>query len=77
MKLMIHFFQPRSRTDSTPYCFSNPTGEFLSIADALAQAYQDAGPQGNGATEFMITNEADETLEHRVLRGSSWEPADA
>jgi hypothetical protein len=77
MRLTIHYRIASTRADSRPHCFSSPTDEFTGVAEAAEVAHRDAGLDGNGATEFMITNEAGETVVHRILRGTSWEAVNA
>jgi hypothetical protein len=77
MKLSTHFFSAPPELDAKPHSFTTVSGDFTSVQDAVQTAQLACGQDGNGATEFLIENEAGDTLAHLILTGASWRPVNA
>ncbi len=59
MKLTAYFFNAPSGTESIPYMFSEASGEFAGLAEAVGAAK--GASKRNGAHSFIVEDEAGDT----------------
>ena len=78
MPFKLHFFTKPSDPNSAPYCFSNPTTEFGTLAEARERGKSDALLPLMGAHSFAVEDTASEEFaEWWVREGDGWRLKDA
>lgn len=77
MKLTTHFLNEPESPGSAPYCFSCPSGEFVTVWEAAKLAMDAANAPDMMAHSFFITNEDDKELARWERAGSTWRRVDA